>query len=175
MGAYLFIFFARVIDVSLATVRTLMVVQGRKIQAAMIGFFEVTVYVIALGKVMGSLDNPWKILTYGLGFACGNIVGIAIENKIALGNLDAQIILQTTENQDLIRLLRDNKFGVTVLHGEGIQGPKDILKVALNRKDLDKLKKIIYSYDENIFITVSNTSPISGGYFNTMKRNIKKK
>lgn len=175
MGVYLFIFFARVIDVSLATVRMLMVVQGRKIQAAIIGFFEVTVYVLALGKLMDSLNNPWKVLTYGLGFACGNIVGIAIENKIALGNLDAQIILKTTENNDLINLLRENKFGVTVIEGYGIEGPKEILKVALNRKDLTKLKKLVYNYDEKIFITVNNISPISGGYFNTMKRNIKKK
>ena len=102
MGIYLFIFFARVIDVSLATLRMLMVVQGRKVQAAIVGFFESTIYVVALGTIMTSLDDPWKILIYGLGFAFGNVVGIAIENKIALGNLDAQIILRGTENDYLI-------------------------------------------------------------------------
>lgn len=170
MGIYLFIFFARVIDVSLATLRMLMVVQGRKVQAAIVGFFESTIYVVALGTIMTSLDDPWKILIYGLGFAFGNVVGIAIENKIALGNLDAQIILRGTENDYLIDLLRENKFGVTVIEGEGKEGPKDVLKVALNRKDLNKLKKIVHDFDDRIFITVSNINPIGGGYFYNIKK-----
>ena len=86
---YLFIFFARVVDVTCSTIRTLMVVQGRKLHAAIIGFFEVTVYITALGKVVDSLDNPMNLLVYGLGFACGNYVGIMVENRIALGNLGA--------------------------------------------------------------------------------------
>ena len=80
MSAYLFIFVARVLDVTLATVRMLMVVQGRKVQAGIIGFFEVTVYVTALSQVMSSLNDPWKILAYGLGFSCGNVIGIEIED-----------------------------------------------------------------------------------------------
>lgn len=119
MGVYLFIFFARVIDVSLARIRMLMIVQGRKMQAAVIGFFHVTVYVLALAKVMESLTNLWKVLTYALAFACGNIVGIAIKNKIALGNLDTQIILKSTENKELTEILRENKFGVTIIEGHG--------------------------------------------------------
>ncbi|MFA5577792.1 MAG: DUF5698 domain-containing protein, partial [Tissierellaceae bacterium] len=108
---YLFIFFARVTDVSLATVRMLMVVQGRKLQAALIGFFEVGIYITALGKVVNSLNNPMNLLSYALGFACGNYLGIIIENKIALGNLAAQIILKISGNDDLIKILRENGFG----------------------------------------------------------------
>lgn len=171
MGGYLFIFFARVIDMSLSTIRMLMVVQGRKIQAAVIGFFEATIYIAALGKVMGSLNDPWKLLAYGLGFACGNIVGITIENKIALGNLEAQIVLRGTENDYLVDKLRENKFGVTVIEGQGKEGPKDVLIIALNRKDLSRLQKIVHDFDRRIFITVNNINPISGGYFyNTKKK-----
>lgn len=170
MFAYLFIFFARVVDMSLSTVRMLMVVQGRKTQAAVIGFFEATVYIVALGKVMGSLNDPWKILAYGLGFACGNVVGIAIENKIALGNLEAQIVLRGTENDYLVDKLRDNKFGVTLIEAQGKEGPKDVLIVALNRKDLNRLEKIVHDFDKRIFITVNNINPISGGYFYNIKK-----
>lgn len=170
MGVYLFIFFARVIDVSLSTIRMLMVVQGRRVQAAMVGFFESIIYISALGKVMGSLNDPWKLLTYGLGFACGNIVGITIENKIALGNLDAQIILEDTGSDELINILRENKFGVTVLEGQGREGSKEVLKIALNRKDLKRLKKIVYDFDEKIFITVNSINPIGGGYFYNIKK-----
>lgn len=167
---YLFIFFARVIDVSLSTFRTLMVVQGRRVPAAMIGFFEVSIYITALGKVVNSLDNPLNLLFYGLGFACGNYVGITIEGKIALGNLATQIILKTSDNEELIKILRENKFGVTVIEGQGLEGTKEILNVVINRKDLNNLKKIVYEYDNNAFITVNNINPISGGYFATKKK-----
>src|SRR5690606_26617685 len=116
---YLLIFFARVSDVTLATIRMLMVVQGRKVQAAIIGFFEVSIYVTALSKVVSSLDNIGNLLSYALGFACGNYIGIIIENRIALGNLAAQIILKGSNenNIELIETLRGNGFGVTVLEG----------------------------------------------------------
>ena len=167
---YLLIFLMRVCDVSLKTFRTLMVVQGRRVQAAFIGFFEVILYIVALGKVVSSLDDPINLLFYALGFATGNYVGITIENKIALGNLGAQIILKTDKNQDLINSLRAKKFGITVMEGYGKDGPREVLYVALNRKDLVKLKNIVYEYDPKAFITVSNISPVSGGFFSTTKR-----
>ena len=170
LAGYLFIFFARVMDVTLSTMRTLMVVQSRKVQAAIIGFFEVIIYVTALGKVVGSLDNPLNLLAYGLGFACGTYIGITVENKIALGNLAAQIILKTADNHELIEVLRENKFGVTVIEGYGIEGPREILNVAFNRKDLEKLRRLVYEYDEKAFITVNNINPVSGGFFYSVKK-----
>lgn len=167
---YLLIFSARVADVTLATIRTLMVVQGRKVQAALIGFFEVGIYVTVLGKVVSSLDNPMNLLSYCLGFAAGNFVGITIENKIALGNLSAQIILKTDDNHELIEQLREKGFGVTIIQGEGIRGPKEILTIALHRKDLSRLRKLIYEYEKDAFITVSSINPISGGYFTVIKK-----
>ena len=71
---FLFIFFARVIDVSMFTVRTLLLVRGKKYIAAILGFFEVTIYIVALGRVMSTLDNWVNILAYSLGFAVGNVM-----------------------------------------------------------------------------------------------------
>ena len=170
MAGYLFIFFARVTDVTLSTIRMLMVVQGRKVQAAIIGFFEVSIYVTALGKVVNSLDNIWNLLAYALGFACGNYVGITIENRIALGNLAAQVVLKADNNDELVKKLRESGFGVTVLEGHGREGTREILNLAINRKDLDKLKGIVYDYDKDAFITTSSVNPISGGYFSTIKK-----
>jgi len=167
---YLLIFFARIVDVSMATVRTLMVVQGRKVQAALIGFFETTIYVVALGKVVSGLSNPGNLLAYALGFACGNYVGISIEEKIALGNLSAQVITSNGKNEKLVNELRDNGFGVTVLKGYGKEGTRDIFNITLKRKDLEGLRQILNQYDEDAFITVSSTKPISGGYFSTIKK-----
>lgn len=170
MGGYLFIFFARVIDVTMATTRMLMVVQSRKIQAALIGFFEVIIYIAALGKVVDSLDNPLNLLAYGLGFACGTYVGILVENKIALGNLAAQIILREAGNQELVDSLRENKFGVTLVEGHGKEGPREILNVVINRKDLKTLQDLVYKHDSQAFITASSINPVSGGFFYAAKK-----
>ncbi|MDY0234968.1 MAG: DUF5698 domain-containing protein [Gudongella sp.] len=167
---YAIIFFARVLDMSLSTVRTLMVVQSRKLPAALIGFFEVGIYITVLGKVVTGLDNPMNLLAYCAGFATGNYVGITLENKIALGNLSAQIILRTANNDILVDTLRKEKFGVTIIEGQGIEGPREILNVALHRKDLQKLKKVVDSVDPNAYVTVNSISPIRGGYFGSTKK-----
>lgn len=167
---YLLIFMSRLVDVSMSTTRTLMVMQGRKLQAAMIGFFEIIIYITALGKVVSSLDNPINLLVYAFGFACGTYLGITLEGKIALGNLSAQVILKTNENNELVESLRNNGFGVTVIEGQGKEGKREILNIIMNRKDLDTLKKYVYEFDEKAFITVNSINPISGGYFSSMKK-----
>ncbi|WP_416198538.1 MAG: UPF0316 protein [Sporanaerobacter sp.] len=169
-SGYLLIFFARIADVSMSTFRTLMVVQGRRAQAAVIGFFEIIIYVMALGKVVNGLSDPGNLLAYALGFACGNFVGITIEEKVALGNLFAQVILKGTQNEELLNKLREEGFGITVVEGYGKEGTRQILNIALNRKDLDSLKRIIYESDSDAFITVNSIKPVSGGYFVPIKK-----
>lgn len=167
---YVLIFVARVIDVTLGTMRTLMVVQGRKAQSAIIGFFEITIYIVALGEVVNNLDNIGNLLAYGLGFACGNYIGIMVENKIAFGTLQVQVILKKTENMKLIEALRENDFAITVVDGQGREGNRVILNLIINRKDLKKLKKIVYNYDDNAFIISNIANPVCGGYFSHIKK-----
>ncbi|WP_026895483.1 DUF2179 domain-containing protein [Clostridiisalibacter paucivorans] len=172
---YLTIFMARVIDVSMGTIRTIMVVQGRKTQAALIGFFEIIIYTMALATVVKQLDDIGNILFYALGFACGNYVGGYIEEKMALGDITAQIILKSNENVDnIIEDLRDNGFGVTVLEGQGKEGVRKILKITLKRKNINNLRQIIDNLDNEAFITVSDAKYIKGGYFTKITK-IKKK
>lgn len=167
--SYLFIFFARVIDVSLGTIRMLMIVQGRKLQATIIGFFEVTIFVTALGMVVNELNNLGNLLSYSLGFACGNYVGGLIEEKMALGNLTAQIIINKNYDE-VIHALREKGFGVTVLEGQGKEGIRKILKVTFKRKDLKILHDIVDNLHNEAFITVSDARYIKGGYFSKMKK-----
>jgi len=166
---YLFIFGARILDVSMSTVRMLMIVQGRRVYAAIIGFFEVIVYITALGKVVNGLSNPGNLLAYALGFACGNYIGIFIEEKIALGNLTAQVVLNGNVDE-VVEELRGKGYGVTVIEGLGKTGIRKILNITLKRKDLSNLHQILNSLDNEAFITVSNTKHISGGYFSTIKK-----
>lgn len=162
---YLLIFTSRVVDVSLTTIRTLLVVKSMKVYAAIIGFFEISIYVMALNTVMNNLDNPLNLLTYALGFSCGTYVGIVIENKIALGNLSIQIVPSNSQDKGLKALLRKEGFATTVVIGEGLHGDREILFLTINRKRLGEIKDIVYGYDERAFMTVNDVHSLTGGHF----------
>ncbi|NLY76866.1 MAG: DUF2179 domain-containing protein [Tissierellia bacterium] len=167
---YLLIFTARVLDVTLATLRMLMVVQGRKLYSAFVGFFEIIIYITALNQVVSNLDNIGNLLAYALGFACGNYVGIMIEEKIALGTLEVQIIHKGKSSEEMVEELRNEGFGVTILTGQGREGSRDVIKAVIRRKDLMRIKKLVYKYDPNAFIITNSISSISGGYFRAIKK-----
>jgi len=166
---YLFIFFARLTDVSMATIRMIMVVRGKRFIAAMIGFFEVSIYVMAIGKVLSGLDNPINILVYASGFATGNFMGVFLEEKLALGNIVVQVI-SDHEVMRLVEFLREKGFGVTVIEGYGRQGIRHLLNITLKRKSLPALYDILDDHDKNAFITVMDTRSIRGGYFSAGKK-----
>lgn len=167
---YLLIFVSRLIDVSLTTIRTLLVVKSMKVQAAIIGFFEISIYVMALNSVMSNLGNPLNLLSYALGFSCGTYLGIVIENKIALGNLSIQIIPSKSEDKGLKSLLRENGFATTVVTGEGLQGSREILFLTISRRNLGKIKDLVYEYDEKAFMTVNDVHSLRGGHFTSNRK-----
>lgn len=155
MAGYLFIFFARVMDVSLATIRLLFVVRGRKIEAAFIGFFEVLIFVTALARVMGHLDNWFNILAYAGGFATGSLVGGMVEERLALGYVATQIISLRMDNE-LRDAIRAAGFGLTVITGQGKDGERHILLVVSKRKHLPRLSKLIDSIDAQALIITTD-------------------
>ena len=161
---YLFIFGARVVDMSLSTTRMLMLVRGKRIPAAILGFFEVIVYIVALSRVVASLQNPLNLLVYALGFATGNFVGSIIEEKMALGYLTVQAIT-AGEPTVLADLLREMGFGVTVIMGEGRDGPRRILYISLKRKSLPVLMKALDAHDPDAFVTIMDARRTQGGVF----------
>lgn len=162
IGGYLFIFTARVMDVTLATTRTLMLVRGHGLKAAAIGFFEVTIYITALNRVVGGLDNPFKLLAYALGFATGNIVGSWVEGKLAIGLATAQVI---TKCSDLAETLRKEGYGVTMIEGRGKEGRREVLIISLPRKELPRLMDIVEDCDEGAFVMIMDTKASKGGYY----------
>ena len=169
IGGYLFIFLARVVDMSLTTMRTLMLVRGKGLIAASIGFFQVIIYITALNKVVSGLSNPVNLLAYALGFATGNYMGTLIEEKLAIGLTTVQIISHKNGIGDKIR---DMGFGVTSLEGKGREGIKEVLIVSLPRKELDNLLAFIDKNDSHAFITIMDTRASKGGYF---KQTVKSK
>ena len=160
----LFIFIARVADMSMATLRILMLMRGRSVIASLIGFMESLLYIVALGEVLKHLDSPFNMVFFAAGFAVGNFVGSRIEERIALGYVNAQII-SVGSYDTLQTALRDAGFGVTSVEGHGKDGIHHILHVLLKRRDLHKMMKMVSSEDQKAFVSIFDTRQIFGGFF----------
>jgi uncharacterized protein YebE (UPF0316 family) len=165
---YVFIFFSRIFDVSLGTLRIIYLTRGRSKLAASIGFVEVMVYIVALSMVLGNLDRPLNIVIYGLGFAAGNYVGSLIEEKVAVGFVNVQVI--TMHNcVDLEDKLREIGFGVTSMECHGKEGMHRILHILMTRRTLPAFLAKMRELDRQAFISIFDTRRIMGGYFTRMK------
>lgn len=163
---YFFIFTARVIDVSLDVFRLLMLTRGYALAAAVIGFFEVGIFVVALGTVIaGGLSDPVKIVAYAAGFATGNIIGSLIEERMAFGFVAIQMFPHNSRCAGLIARLRESNYGVTRIAGEGKTGPRDILVVSAKRKNMGSILKIMNDVAPETFFNISDIRSIHGGIF----------
>jgi len=165
---YFVVFAARALDISLATVRILMILHGQRKYAAFIGFFESLIFIAVLTYVIQGLSDIPSFIFYALGFATGNYVGIFVEEKVAIGCVTVQVISKKDPDL-LVSQIRQKGFGVTVIEGYGREGIRKILHVLLRRKDLRTLMELIEEVDEKAFITILDTKKIMGGYFSQIK------
>ena len=153
-----FVFLARLVDVSLNTLKLKAVMRGSKISAFFIAFFEVLIYMLAASYAFKYIDNKLVLLLFCLGYAAGNYVGMIIDEKMAKG--EVFVLMIGNHDEELIALadlLREKGFGVTTDKGWGLHGnPKLQLKVIVSRKRLAELQEIVSSFDCNnsIFMTV---------------------
>lgn len=166
---YILIFLARLIDVPLSTVRLIMIVKGRKIIGAVIGFFEIIVYTYVFASVVNSLNNPLNLIFYALGFSAGNILGSILEEKIGLGSITA-LVIPNVSFPLLTSVLRQNNFGVTVLEGEGMKRKRQILLVILERKNINKFNNILNEVDSDGFVTFLDNKSYYNGFVPKTKR-----
>lgn len=151
----------RICDVSIGTVRTILVVQGRKYLAGITGFVEVLIWVFAIRYIFQHLDNTANLFGYAIGFGIGNIVGIAIEQKIGLGYVQFNIISKYFTDK-ITDALRTNKFGATIMPGEGGTGGVAVIIVIAKRKTQKKVMKLVESIDPDAFITIQSSIPYRG-------------
>lgn len=164
--SYFFIFFARIADVSLDVFRILLLARGYAIPAAVIGFFEICIYVVALSTVMaGGLNDFRLILVYAAGFASGNFIGSYIESRMAVGFVVIQVFPYPGHAEELVSKLRQANFGVTLLTGEGRSGPREILVVTAKRKDQPHIINIINKVAPDTFFNISDIRSLHGGVF----------
>lgn len=160
IGAVL-IMIMRICDVTIGTIRTILVVQGKKYLAGAAGFFEVLIWIFAIRYIMQHLDNIPNLFGYATGFALGNILGITFEQKIGFGF--AQLTVISRHYTDKIAdTLRKSKYGVTILPAEGSSGGVSIIVLIVPRKRQRKTIELIESIDSHAFITVQHSLPYRG-------------
>ncbi len=160
----LFICLARVMDVTLGTVRIMFVSRGWKSLAPFLGFFEVLIWLLAIRQIMQNLDNPLSYIGYATGYALGNFVGITLDERLAVGTLSVQIItLRSAE--ELVQRLRAAGWGVTCLDGQGASGHVKVIFTIIKRRDLPAVSQLVASAQPDSFLSVSEIQCARSGTF----------
>jgi len=156
------IFLAGLVYVSLGTLRIIFIARGRRILSPLLGFFEVSVWLVAIGQIMSNVSNIAAYVAYAAGYAFGNYVGILMEEKMALGILAVRIIV--TSNEDiLMKNLAEAGFGVTTVDGKGSKGGVKIIYTIVQRKHLEQVSKIIEESHSNAFYSIEDARSVAQG------------
>lgn len=160
----LLIFSARILDVSIGTLRVIFLSKGYKKIAPVLGFFEVIIWILAVTQVMKHLDNYFNIFAYGAGFAAGNYIGMIIDEKLSLGLVMLRIIFKRKPD-DFIKVLKDNNVGYTLADGEGNTKKVKILFSVLKRSDLKIVYEALSKHNPDAFYTIEDVKTARQGIF----------
>ncbi|MBN2199077.1 MAG: DUF2179 domain-containing protein [Candidatus Aminicenantes bacterium] len=160
----LLIFTARIIDVSLGTLRIIFISRDKRFLAPLMGFFEVLIWLLAISQIFKNLANPLCYIAYAAGFAGGNFVGMAIENRLAIGMQVVRVIAKSG-TEEMISKLKARGYGLTVLEGEGAVGPVKVIFTIIKRKDLPELVAIIQAINPKAFYTVEDVRRAKKGVY----------
>jgi len=158
------IFLARALDVTLGTLRIVFISQGRKKLAPIVGFFEMFIWLLAIGQIFSHLTNFVYYIAYAGGFAMGNYVGLLLENKISLGLLSLQLIIKDNP-EILINTLKEQGYGLTTMTAEGSKGFVKMVVLIIKRKNLRKVLSIIRNINPRVFVSVEQVQSVKGGNF----------
>lgn len=160
----LMIFFLRVADMSLDTIRVLFVVRGKKTIVWVLGFFQSLIFVIAIGSVLTELNNVLNIIGYATGFATGNVVGMLIEHRLAVGHIMVTII-SSNRGAFIAEKLRTSGYAVTEIAGRGRNGTVFELHASVLRKDVPNVETVVLEADPQAFITAEDVRPVRRGFW----------
>ena len=149
---------------SMDTLRVLFVMRGRKATAWVLGFFQSIIYVIAITSVLSQLNNPLNIVGYGAGFATGNVIGMLIEERLAIGHIHLWIISPRL-GVAMAQVLRGEGYGVTEIPARGKDGMVSVLSVSVLRKDVPHVETLVHSQDAEAFMTSEDVRPVRRGFW----------
>jgi uncharacterized protein YebE (UPF0316 family) len=160
----LVIFFLRVTDMSLDTLRVLFVIRGRRPLAWILGFFQSALWVVAITSVLSNLDNLFNLVGYAGGFATGNVVGMLIEERLAIGFSHIRII-SSRRGSSIAETIRQAGHAVTEIPARGKDGAVSVLNCSVKRRQVRAILKSIDESDPEAFVTVEDIRPIHRGYW----------
>ncbi len=158
------VFCARVMDVTLGTLRIIFISRGRRKLAPLLGFFEVLIWIVVVSQVMQNLHSPLSFIAYAAGFATGNYVGMLIEDKLAIGTLIVRVIVPQEASQLMTRL-HDAGYGITSIDAHGTMGAVTLIYTVVKRKDLYEVMTIIQNSHPKAFTSVEEVRSTQEGIF----------
>ncbi|MEN4042530.1 MAG: DUF5698 domain-containing protein [Anaerolineaceae bacterium] len=158
------IFGLRVMDMALDTIRVLFVMRGRRLLAWILGFLQALIFVVAISSVLANLDNPLNVIGYAAGFATGVVIGMIIEERLAIGHIHYTII-SSLRGAMLANTLRQSGFAVTEIPARGKDGTVAVLHCDVTRRDMEKVEKIVLETDLEAFITTEDIRPVWRGFW----------
>lgn len=159
----LLIFVLRIVNVSMGTVRSVVAVRGQKYLATAIGFFETLVFILAISNVLQNVGNIWNVLGYCGGFAAGTLVGLTIEEKLALGYVMVQAISQNS-GAAIASALREAGYGATKVIGEGLTGSVYVVTTVVKRRNVSDIVELVSEVDKHAFVTVESVGRVLRGH-----------
>ena len=151
----LLIFCARVCDVSINTLRVILMMNGKRKIAPLIGFFESLIWLIAISQILKNVGSVSTYIAYAGGFSMGIFVGMLIEEKLAFGKVILRVITQSHQ-QELINAIKNNGFGITVVDAQGARGKVNLIFTVVDRKELKELIALIQTINPKAFYTIEN-------------------
>lgn len=158
------IFGLRVADMTLDTLRVLFVLRGRKALAWFLGFAQSAIWVVAISSVLRHVDNLWNVVGYAGGFATGTVIGMLIEERLAIGHGHVRVI-SPSRGSALAEAIRASGYAVTELAGRGRDGTVAILTCSVRRRDVQRLTRSVHTLDPEAFVTVEDVRPLHRGYW----------
>lgn len=162
------IFFGRICDVTLGTMRIIFVSKGEKYKAPIIGFVEVFIWVVVISQILSRANDLVAYLSYAAGYATGNYVGILLEQRIAYGIVLCRVYTKKN-GMKLVQLLNEMNYGATLMQGTGSTQKVDIIETVIDRKEMKSMEKILTEFDQNIFYVVEDVRNKQNGIFRKRK------
>jgi uncharacterized protein YebE (UPF0316 family) len=158
------IFFGRICDVTLGTLRIIFVSKGERMKAPVVGFFEVFIWVVIISQIFSHASSLLAYAAYAGGYAAGNFIGILVENKIAFGYVLFRVYTKN-DGHRLAGILNRNNIGSTFIKGEGAISEVDIIETVINRRLQRKVIAIIDEFDSNAFYLIEDIRSKQKGIF----------
>jgi len=163
------IFLSRIADVSIGTVRVILVSRRLKYLAPFAGFFEVLIWILVIGQIMKNLSSPICYVAYAGGFATGNFIGILIAEKLSIGMVLVRVIFPKRAN-GLIDRLRERHYGVTSIDGQGANGPVQMLFTIVPRRDVYAVIELVKESNPEAFYSIEDVDHVERGVFPIRKK-----